>query len=148
MSTIEGLDKTSLARECSANYLGAAKVMISDIQFDPPLPRNLSQKKLDRLKSIFDDRNCERLTIHNRVPGVISSEEFRVVIQSHGLMGDDLKHASSDNLPLLRFATGQLKALHGRHRIQVASEFLFPGDKWWVVDLYADRMYLEKTTEM
>lgn len=148
MSTRKGQDETSLARERNANYLGAAKVMLSDIQFDPPLPRNLSQKKLDRLKSIFYDKDCDRLNIHNRVPGVISSDEFRIATQSHGLTSDDLKHASSDNLPTLQFATGQLKALHGRHRIQVASEFLFPGDKWWVVDLYADGMYLDETMEM
>ncbi|KAJ5751347.1 hypothetical protein N7533_008375 [Penicillium manginii] len=140
MSIRKGQDETSLARERNANYLGAAKVMLSDIQFDPPLPRNLSQKKLDRLKNIFYDKDCDRLNIHNRVPGVISSEEFRIATQSHGLTGDDLKHASSDNLPTLQFATEQLKALHGRHRIQVASEFLFPGDKWWVVDLYADEI--------
>jgi hypothetical protein len=148
ISAMKGQDETSLAHERNENYLGAAKVMLSDIQFDPPLPRNISQKKLDRLKSIFYDKDCDRLNINNRIPGVISSEVFRVAIQSHGLTGNDLKHTSSDNLPTLRFATEQLKALHGRHRIQVASEFLFPGDKWWVVDLYSDRMYLDETMGM
>jgi hypothetical protein len=41
-------------------------------------------------------------------------------------------------LPDLKFATGQLRALHGRHRVQAAAEVLPPADRWWTVDLYLD----------
>ncbi|KAJ5793400.1 uncharacterized protein N7503_009378 [Penicillium pulvis] len=50
----------------------------------------------------------------------------------------DLLNASFNKPPYLKFPNGQLKALHGRHRIQAASKALFPNDRWWIVDLYLD----------
>ncbi|ODM18031.1 hypothetical protein SI65_06819 [Aspergillus cristatus] len=50
---------------------------------------------------------------------------------------------SSDHhrFPHLGFAAGQLRALHGRHRVQAGAEVLPPADRWWTVDLYLDEEY-------
>ncbi|OJD11086.1 hypothetical protein AJ78_08071 [Emergomyces pasteurianus Ep9510] len=39
---------------------------------------------------------------------------------------------------MLHFHNGELRGLHGRHRVQVGSELLPPVDRWWTVDLYLD----------
>ena len=35
----------------------------------------------------------------------------------------------------------QLDVLHGRHRLQAGKLYLYPEDRWWVVDLYDDGIY-------
>ena len=36
-----------------------------------------------------------------------------------------------------------IKCVHGKHRIAAAKEVLLVGNKWWVVDLYAEGMCFE-----
>ncbi|KAG2016787.1 hypothetical protein GB937_005988 [Aspergillus fischeri] len=51
-------------------------------------------------------------------------------------------------LPQLRFAAGQLRALHGRHQVQVGAKVLPPADHWWTVDLYLDEIGEELRTSL
>lgn len=46
-------EEVQLASERQLKYIGTAKVSINQIQFDPPLPRDLDPKNLDRLRRVF-----------------------------------------------------------------------------------------------
>lgn len=45
-------------------------------------------------------------------------------------------------MPHLRFPSGQLQGLHGRHRIAAGLEVLSPAFRWWTVDIYLDGIVL------
>lgn len=69
-------EEIRLATERRLKYLGAAKVNIYQIQFDPPLPRDLDPKNLDRLREVFRKNRCRRLDIDNHVPATVSRQDL------------------------------------------------------------------------
>jgi hypothetical protein len=132
--TIFTEDEIQVARERRVKYLGTAKVNIAEIEFEPPLPQDLNLENLERLRSIFRKEGCRRLEVNHFIPVIVSRDAFeaakiRAQIDTHVLN-------SSDQFPALKFEQGQLKALHGRHRLQAGSELLAPVERWWTVDLY------------
>jgi hypothetical protein len=70
-----------LATERRLKYIGTAKVSISQIQFDPPLPRDLDLKDLERLRSIFRKNHCRRLDVDNHVPAIMSQHDLTDALQ-------------------------------------------------------------------
>lgn len=64
-------EELRLATERRLKYLGTAKVPINNIYFDPPLPRDLDPKNLNRLREIFRKNRCRRLDIDNHVPAIV-----------------------------------------------------------------------------
>ncbi|RHZ60740.1 DUF3723 domain-containing protein [Aspergillus thermomutatus] len=131
-------EEIRLAAERRRKYMGTAKVIISQIQFDPPLPRDLDPKNLDRLREIFRKNRCRRLDVDNHVPAIVSQEDLAVALRKADVPQRALLTNDPHQLPQLRFAAGQLRALHGRHRVQAGAEVLPPADRWWTVDLYLD----------
>lgn len=127
-----------LAAERRLTYFGAAKISIVQIQFEPPLPRGLDPKNLDRLRGIFRKNRCRRLDVHNHVPATVSRHDLSEALQKANLSQQSLLPADGRHPPRLEFQTGQLRGLHGRHRVQAGMEVLPPADRWWTVDLYAD----------
>ncbi|BDD59040.1 hypothetical protein MAP00_004277 [Monascus purpureus] len=111
-------EELRLATERRLKYLGTAKVPINQIQFDPPLPRDLDPKNLNRLREIFRKNRCRRLDIDNHVPAIVSQQDLSLALQKKRM--------------------SRLRALHGRHRVQAGAEILPPADRWWTVDLYSD----------
>ncbi|KAJ5660666.1 uncharacterized protein N7484_000038 [Penicillium longicatenatum] len=69
-------EEVRLATERRVKYIGAAKVSISQIQFEPPLPRDLDPKNLDRLRNVFRKNSCRRLDVSNHVPAVVSQQDL------------------------------------------------------------------------
>lgn len=65
-------EELRLAMERHLKYLRTAKVSINQIQFDPPLPRDLDSKNLNRLQEIFYKNRCHRLDVNNHVLAIIS----------------------------------------------------------------------------
>ncbi|KAJ5529053.1 hypothetical protein N7527_002446 [Penicillium freii] len=61
-------EEVQLASKRQLKYIRTAKVSISQIQFDPPLPRDLDPKNLDRLRR----NHYRRLDINNHVPAIVS----------------------------------------------------------------------------
>ncbi|KAE8399105.1 hypothetical protein BDV37DRAFT_290494 [Aspergillus pseudonomiae] len=45
-------EEVRLASKRRLKYQGSAKVSISDIEFDPPLPRDLDSRNLDRISEV------------------------------------------------------------------------------------------------
>ncbi|KAJ5982692.1 hypothetical protein N7451_012792 [Penicillium sp. IBT 35674x] len=127
-----------LATERRVKYIGAAKVSISQIQFEPPLPRDLNPKNLDRLRNVFRKNSCRRLDVNNHVPAVVSQQDLTNALRKANVTRQSLLTNDAHQLPRLAFMMGQLQGLHGRHRLQVGAEMLPPADRWWTVDLYMD----------
>jgi len=133
-------EEIRLATERRLKYLGAAKVNIYQIQFDPPLPRDLDPKNLDRLREVFHKNRCRRLDVDNHVPATVSRQDLADALRQANVPQRSLLTNNPHHFPQLGFAPGQLRALHGRHRVQAGAEVLPPADRWWTVDLYLDGM--------
>ncbi|KAL4891360.1 hypothetical protein BDV59DRAFT_68017 [Aspergillus ambiguus] len=131
-------EEVRLATERRLKYLGTAKVHINQIQFDPPLPRDLDPKNLSRLREIFRKNRCRRLDVDNHVPAIVSQHDLSLALQKANVLRTSLLTNDPQQFPLLGFTVGQLRALHGRHRVQAGAETLPPADRWWTVDLYSD----------
>ena len=127
-----------MATKSGLKYQGTAKVSLDQIGFDPPLPRNLEPKNLERLEQIFREDCCWRHDVENHVPVVVSQQDLSDALELAGITQESLLTDSPDQYPLVRFSPGKLRGLHGRHRIQAASKVLPPIDRWWMVDLYLD----------
>ncbi|KAJ5158894.1 uncharacterized protein N7500_008545, partial [Penicillium coprophilum] len=70
-----------LATERRLKYIRTAKVNISQIQFDPPLPRDLDLKNLERLCGIFRKNRYRRLDIDNYIPTIISQTNLANILR-------------------------------------------------------------------
>lgn len=137
-------EEVRLASERRLKYIGAAKVSINQIQFDPPLHRDLDSKNLDRLRRIFRQNRCRRLDVDNHVPAVVSPHDLADALRKANAQHESLLTTDPRQLPRIDFLEGQLRALHGRHRVQVGAEVLPPADRWWTVDLYSNGNFIEK----
>ncbi|KAJ5976578.1 hypothetical protein N7481_010285 [Penicillium waksmanii] len=127
-----------LAAERRMKYIGAAKISICQIQFEPPLPRDLDPKNLDRLRNIFRKNRCRRLDVQNHVPATVSRHNLAEALQKANVPQEALLTTEGRQILRLEFRAGQLRGLHGRHRVQAGVEVLPPADRWWTVDLYTD----------
>lgn len=133
-------EEIRLATERRLKYIGTAKVNIYHIQFDPPLPRDLDPKNLDRLREVFRKNRCRRLDVDNHVPATVSRQDLADALRNANVPQQSLLTSEPHQSPQLGFTIGQLRALHGRHRVQAGAEVLPPTDRWWMVDLYLDGM--------
>ncbi|KAJ5318586.1 hypothetical protein N7476_005006 [Penicillium atrosanguineum] len=131
-------EEVRLATERRLKYIGAAKVSISQIQFDPPLPRDLDTKNVARLRSVFRKNRCRRLDVDNHIPAILSRLDLANALRKANIPQQSLLTNDAHQLPRLGFMAGQLQGLHGRHRVRAGSEILSPADRWWTVDLYLD----------
>ncbi|TPX25162.1 hypothetical protein DIZ76_010611 [Coccidioides immitis] len=114
-------EEVRVATERRLKYQGTAKVRLDQIQFDPPLPRDLNSSNLERLRQ--QSYRTKTSKKHSIVP------RFSPMT---------LKTNLPEKYPMLHFHNSKLHGLHGRHRVQVVSELLPPVDRWWMVDLYLD----------
>lgn len=133
-------EEVRLATERRLKYLGTARVSINQIQFDPPLPRDLDPKNLDRLKEIFRKNRCRRLDVDNHIPAIVSQQDLADALRRANVSQLSLQTSNPHQFPKLGFTAGQLQALHGRHRVQAGAKVLPPADHWWTVNLYLDGM--------
>lgn len=130
--------ETRLATERRLKFQGTAQVDLRQIGFDSRSTRQLDRKNVDRLCRIFEEVGCQNLAIENRIPAVISSEALATALRNANITAQELRADSTSTIPQLQFADGQLRGLHGRHRIAAGSEILLPGYRCWAVDLYLD----------
>lgn len=79
-------------------------------------------------------KDCRRLDVRNHIQALVEQQYLDVALRLSGHeRGDLLSHPP----PELVFPPGyQLECLHGQHRIQAGKEVLYPGDRWWTVELY------------
>ena len=114
------------------------KCPIQQLQFESITvdPRQLDPKNVARLFGIFKLEGCRRLEPQNHVPSLISQTALNALLEHvpGGLSSLNLR----DQTPVHIDSNHDLKCLHGQHCIEAAKKYLYPDDKWWTVDLYAD----------
>ena len=132
--------ETQLATERRLKFQGTAKVSLDGIQFHSHLNRQLDQRNVERLCNIFQEEECQNLTVAHRVPAIIARPYLAAALQSANVTARALLTNPESEMPFLRFPQGQLQGLHGRHRIAAGSEVLLSAHRWWAVDLYLDGM--------
>jgi len=119
-----------------SHFRGSAKVSLNNLQFDE-LTRRLESKNVARLVRIFQYEGCLRLEREHHVPVIIDEVQLSYMCQQSGVEPGSLL---TDALVILNCENITLRCLHGQHRIAAAKEFLEPGDKWWIVDIYVQGM--------
>lgn len=105
-------EEVRLATERRLKYLGTAKVSINQIQFDPPLPRDLDPKNLDRLREIFRKNRCRRLNVDNHVPAIVSQQDLALALQKANVPRRSLLTNDPQQFPQLGFAVGHSAGTH------------------------------------
>lgn len=131
-------DEVKQARERRLKYQGTARVSISEIEFDPPISRCIDDKNVERLCDIFRKSRCRRFEVDNYVPVTVSRSALADALQLADVPARTLLLGSGNQIPFLKFSSGQLLGLHGRHRLCAGSKLLAPLERWWTVDLYLE----------
>ena len=126
--------EVQLARERREKYRGTAKINLDQIvvhcEIDP--------KNVQRLSRVFEKEGCRRLDIRNHVTALVSELHLEAALKSAKVDAPMLMTVLPDEYPLLQFLPGQVRCLHGHHRLKAGERILAPGEQWWTVDLYLD----------
>lgn len=85
---------------------------IEQIQFEPPLPRDLDPKNLYRLREIFHKNHCRRLDVDNHIPAIVSRQDLANALRKVNIPQRSLLTNDPHQFPNLEFTVGQLRALH------------------------------------
>lgn len=138
-------EEVQLASERQLKHIGTAKVSISQTQFNPPLPRDLDPKNLDRLRRVFRQNHCRRLDVDNHVPAIVSPHDLANALRKANISQQSLLTTDARQLPELVFWEGSYLGFMvvTLSRLDPA-EVLPPANRWWTVDLYSDGNYAEK----
>lgn len=123
--------------EKSLKHLGAAWVELGVLRF--PNSSGLDLDKVERLKRLFrSERGCLPSDLPNRIPAIIDEALLSAALQATGITASERMLLDGAEPPKLTFPVGaRLECLRGRHRARAASEVLVPGERRWVVDLFA-----------
>jgi hypothetical protein len=124
--------------ERNRKYRGTARINLKHIFPHPSICRSLDPRNVDRLCEIFSKEGCRRLEVANHVTAVVSNDNLNAALQKAEVSAALLMSGTSDQYPHLPFSSGQVKCLHGQHRLKAGEEFLSECDQWWTVDLYLD----------
>ena len=124
-------------------FRGSAKIHLKHLKCENVAKEDqrlfLDPKNVARLVQIYKLEGCLRLDIEHHVPAIIKESELQKSLSISNVDGVDLLKRGSP--PELEFSDDvTLICLHGRHRLEAAKEFLLPGDRWWIVDLYSECM--------
>ena len=121
------------------HYRGCAKISLHNLKFEDENVaggRTVDPKNIARLIEVFESEGCLRLEAENHIPALIGETPLGDCLRNSSVSQAALLDFRQDP-PFLHLADGQcLVALHGKHRIKAAENFLEPFDRWWVVDLY------------
>ncbi|KAA8642578.1 uncharacterized protein ATNIH1004_011523 [Aspergillus tanneri] len=127
-----------LSSERNRKYQGAAKIRLDQIGLHPSLSRQLEPQNVERLCEIFNKDGIRRLDIQNHVTAVVSLRHLQTALRDARVSTDELLTNPPEEYPYLHFPIGQIRCLHGQHRLKAGEELLAPSDQWWTVDLYSD----------
>lgn len=123
-----------MATGLGLKYQGTAKVSLDQIQFDPPLPRNLDPKNLERLEQVFREDCCRRYNVENYVPAVVSQQDLTSALELAGVPQESLMTDSPDQSPLIRFPPENCGASTDAIAFRLAPNSCLPWTVggWWI----------------
>jgi hypothetical protein len=132
---IEGADRllNGVVKKC---FVGNVRVDISALEFF--YSRQLEQKIVKNLKSVFQQSGCRRYDPRNYIPALVTPAVLGGALRTSKRARGELKIPEQDGtLCFLRLDdTQKLSCLDGFHRTQAAQEFLDTNDRWWTVRLF------------
>ncbi|KAI9676517.1 MAG: hypothetical protein M1817_000675 [Caeruleum heppii] len=140
----------SLLKQKKAHFRGSARVQIKHLRFETHKSsgtRSLDPANVRRLERIFEIQGCARLDPEHYVPALISKADLDRTL-ARSAITPAILHRFDEPPTLDLDPTTRLTCLHGKHRLQAAEHFLLPGDKWWVVDLYAADLPADAKSEI
>ncbi|KIM93529.1 hypothetical protein OIDMADRAFT_35637 [Oidiodendron maius Zn] len=121
-----------------AHLRGTARVRLSQLQFMNPI-RPVDLKIVNALKRDFKAEGCLQHEVDFSVPALIDEASLSSALAMLHISTETFKATSALNPAEFELPGNlQLDCLHGQHRILAAAEFLPPGDRWWLVDIYGD----------
>lgn len=135
---------TEVARERSKTYRGTAKIPLNQIM----IHCELDPKNVTRLSRVFEKEGCRRLDMRNHVTALVSELHLADALNSAGLDAGTLMTIQPGEYPFLQFLPGQIRCLHGRHRLEAGKIILAQSEQWWTVDLYLDGSLLYCTSTL
>lgn len=124
-------------RERRLKFKGTARIDLEDICY-PQYARELDSKNVERLCGLFRETGCHRFDVQNHITAVVGHQALKRACRSAKMKVKELLHVPPEESSILRFSTGEVSCLHGRHRLKAAEEILPPNERWWTVDLYLD----------
>ncbi|TQB67547.1 hypothetical protein MPDQ_005277, partial [Monascus purpureus] len=110
--------ETQLAAEKRLKFQGTTKVDLHQIHFDPHSHWQLDQRNVDCLWMIFQEEQCQNLTLKHHIPAMSPDHIWK--------------------MPYLSFPPGQLQGLHSQYQIAAGLEVLSPAFHWWAINIYSD----------
>ena len=130
--------ETLLERERQQKFLGSARIAIDVLSFDQITQRRQDDRDTARLLKSFEMAGCLRIGSGHHVPALIDKEALAKSIDETRTSSEALFSTESDRWPMLKFPVGfRIQCLHGKHRVEAGTEYLWRGDRWWVVDFYS-----------
>lgn len=131
------MDETVLQERTRA-YRGSIACPLRNLRFENQYinPRQLDKKNIERILAIFELQGCLRLEPENSIPALIAPATLAAIVQT---LPEDRRNLqlAGKKPAILSDVPQDIVCLHGQHRVEAAKRFLGPGEKWWVVDLYA-----------
>ena len=112
--------KLQLAQERRLKFQGTAKINISQIS----LPSEYKPDNIERLRCIFDNEDCNQLSLPNHVMATISREHLISALSSNKVNTNTLMSQSPDSYVTLEFLIKQMTCLHRQHHLRAGREFL------------------------
>lgn len=139
----EADDQVRRFEEKQSCFRGSAKIHLKHLKYENVVKEDdrlfLDPKNIARLIQVYQLEGCLRLDIEHHVPAIIKEKDLQTSLKLSNVDPADLFKRGLP--PELEFSGDvTLVCLHGRHRLEAAKEFLLPGDKWWIVDLYSECM--------
>ena len=121
-----------------SSFKGSSILNISS--FRPPVKyhREFNRWNVERLKRIFRQEGPQRCNHENRIPVLLSKEEFMGALRLSNLRESDLTTHKLEEMRVLEAPKHSIRYLHGHHRLAAAKEFLAPSEQWWGVDIYLE----------
>jgi len=117
---------------------GTARVRLSQLFFLDPI-RPIDKKVTNSLKRAFAAEGCLQHEVDYSVPAILDNISLQRALTSLMVTSESFKSTLTTKPPVFELPTGiQLQCLHGQHRIHAAEEYLPPGDRWWLVDIYSE----------
>jgi hypothetical protein len=132
----------SVYREKKRAFLGSVKISLDKLrpEDNTRAPRQLSEVGVTRLLDRFQREGCLRHDAHNYVPALISHSD--IPINNFRVDTVGIVSCEDPGDPPVYCPDQPLVYLDGKHRLEAARRFFIPSERWWIVNLYSNGMYI------
>jgi len=129
--------------ESKARHLyGTARVRLSQLIFLDPI-RPIDIKITTSIKRAFKAEGCLQHEADYSVPAILNHTCLQSALATLAVSLEGFKAALTAKPLIFELPSNlQLQCLHGLHRTHAATEYLPPGDRWWLVDIYSEGQFI------